>query len=171
MKFDFVAFLGGLTVGAASVALFSAMRSKNVLGQGVVTGGGPGGGFGGGFGGGSYAPGGGAGIYAGPPGGFGGGFMGPAVVDMAPSDGEDGTGPIVSVPPIIHGEGAFGGSFFGVNVAPWFWPLNVLPILQWPRRDEEIICKKIESGDGETLVCRRSYPVQPVAWGPPAGWL
>lgn len=98
--------------------------------------------------------------------------MGPAVVDEAPS--EDGIGPIVSVPPIIHdGNGSFGGSFFGVNVAPWFWPLNVLPIMQLPMvvpQDEEIICKKIE-GDEETLVCKRRYPVQPVAWGPPAGWL
>lgn len=177
MRFDLVAFLGGLTVGAAAAALYTATRSTK-LGQGVVSGGGgPSGGFGGGSyspgGGSSYAPGG-TGTYAGPPGPFGGGFMGPSVLETAPSDGEGQTGPIVSVPPIIHdGGGIFGGSFFGVNVAPWFWPLNVLPIIQWPSmpRDEEIICKKVPGDDEETLVCRRRYPLQPVAWGPPAGWL
>lgn len=100
--------------------------------------------------------------------------MGPSVVSMSPEE-EEGGGPVVSVPPIIHdGNGAFGGgSFFGVGVAPWFWPLNVLPILQWPigRQDEEIVCKKTGAGDEETFVCRRKYPVQPVAWGPPAAWL
>lgn len=168
MRFDFVAFLGGLTVGAAGAALLGAARSKKLLGQGVVTGG---------FGGGPSGPGGfgGPGVFVGPPGGGGGAPMGPTVIEMVPSDGGDGTGPIVSVPPIIHdGDGVFGGSFFGVNVAPWFWPLNVFPIVQWPlmpRVPEEIVCKKIEEDDEETLVCRRRYPVQAVAWGPPAGWL
>lgn len=176
MRFDLVAFLGGLTIGAAAAALYSASHSMK-LGQGVVSGGGPSGGFGGGSyspgGGVSYAPGG-TGVYSGPPGPFGGGFMGPSVLENAPSEGDGKTGPIVSVPPIIHdGDGSFGGSFFGVNVAPWFWPLNVLPIMQWPLmpRDEEIICKKVPGNGEETLVCRRKYPVQPVAWGPPAGWL
>lgn len=173
MRIDFVALLGGLTVGAAGAALFDAARSKKLLGQGVVAGGGPGGGFGG-FGG-SYAPGGGTGVFAGPPGAFGGGFMGPMVVENAPSEEGEGTGPIVSVPPIIHdGNGRFGDSFFGVNVAPWFWPLNIFPIYQWPlmpRVPEEIVCKKIEEDGEETLVCKRRYPVQAVAWGPPAGWL
>lgn len=167
MRVDYIALLGGLALGATGAALFEVARSKRLLGwSGGSPGGGPGGG---GF---SYAPGN-SGVYAGPPGAFGGGFMGPEVVGEGPSEGGDGTGPIVSVPPIIHdGNGAFGGSFFGVNVAPWFWPLNVLPVFQLPvmPRDEEIICKKIE-GDEETLVCKRRYPVQPVAWGPPAGWL
>lgn len=168
MKFDFVAFLGGLTVGAAGAALFGALGGKSLLGQtGAVAGGG--------FGGGSYTPGGfgGPGVFAGTPSGGGNGSMGPSVFEMAPADGEDGLGPIVSVNPTIHGTGAFGDSFFGVNVAPWFWPLNILPIMQWPLvpRDEEIICRKSDQGDGETLLCRRRYPVQPVAWGPPAVWL
>lgn len=169
MRFDVVAFLGGLTAGAAGAALFDAVRSKRLLGQGVVTGGG--------FGGGSYGPGGfgGPGVFAGPPSSGGGGSMGPAVIEMAPSEEGDGLGPIVSVPPIIHdGNGVFGGSFFGVNVAPWFWPLNIFPIMQWPlmpRVPEELVCKKVEEDDEETLICRKRYPVQPVAWGPPAGWL
>lgn len=168
MRFDLVAFLGGLTVGAAAAALYSATRSTK-LGQGVVSGG-PSGGFGGGSfstgGGSSYAPGP-TGTFAGPSGPFGGGFMGPP-------EGDGETGPIVSVPPIIHGgDGSFGDSFFGVNVAPWFWPLNVLPVMQWPLtpRNDEMICKKVQGIDEETLVCRRRYPVQGVAWGPPAGWL
>lgn len=80
MKFDFVAFLGGLTVGAATAAIYQGIRSKNLLGQGVVSGGG--------FGGGSYAPGGfgGPGVVAGPRGGGGGALMGPTVIDMAPAD-------------------------------------------------------------------------------------
>lgn len=157
MRFDLVAFLGGLTVGAAAAALYSATRSNKVLGwSGGGAGGGPGGG-------GSYAPGS-TGTYAGPPGPFGGGFMGP-------SEGEGETGPIVSVPPIIHGGGGnFGDSFFGISVAPWFWPLNVFPITPLVPRDEEIICKKVP-GDDEAVVCRRRYPVQAVAWGPPPGWL
>ena len=172
MRFDLVAFLGGLTVGAAAAALYGATRSTK-LGW---SGGGPGGSFGGspsgsggssfsgGGGGVSYAPGG-TGVYAGPSGPFGGGFM-------TPSEGEGESGPIVSVPPIIHdgdGSGIFGGSFFGVNVAPWFWPLNVLPTLM--PRNEEIICKKIPGDPDEAVVCKRRYPVQAVAWGPPAGWL
>lgn len=169
MRVDIVALIGGLALGATGAALFEAARSKKLLGW---TGGAPGGGPGG-FGGGSYAPGGfGPGVVSGPPGGSFGGPTGPFVVNMAPEEEGDGTGPVVSVPPIIHdGNGSFGSSFFGVNVAPWFWPLNVLPVLQWPMmpREEEIICKKGE--DKETLVCRRRYPVQPVAWGPPAGWL
>lgn len=178
MRFDLVAFLGGLTVGAAAAALYSASRSTK-LGQGVVSGGGGGpsgsGGssFSAGGGGVSYAPGG-TGVYAGPPGPFGGGFMGPSVLETSPSEGEGESGPIVSVPPIIHdGGGGFGDSFFGINVAPWFWPLNVRPIMQWPglSRDEEMVCKKIPGDPEETLVCRRKYPVQSVAWGPPAGWL
>jgi len=168
MKFDFIAFLGGLTAGAAGAALF-AVGSKQLGWSGGGPGGGPGG-----FGGGSYVPGGfGPGVVSGPPSGGGSGPMGPAVVGMSPEE-EGGGGPVVSVPPIIHdGQGAFGGSFFGVNVAPWFWPLNVLPILQWPLvpQDQEMVCKKTGTGDEETFVCRRKYPVQPVAWGPPAVWL
>jgi len=172
MRFDLVAFLGGLTVGAAAAALYGATRSTKLGWSGGGAGGGPGGGgsFGGspsGSGGSSYAPGG-TGVYSGPPGPFGGGFMGPSVLESTPSEGEGEIGPIVSVPPIIHdgdGSGIFGGSFFGVNVAPWFWPLNVVP------RNDEIICKKIPGDPEETMVCRRRYPVRAVAWGPPAGWL
>ena len=180
MRFDLVAFLGGLTVGAAAAALYGATRSTKLGWSGGGAGGGPGGGgsFGGspsGSGGSSYAPGG-TGVYSGPPGPFGGGFMGPSVLETAPSEEESQTGPIVSVPPIIHdgvGTGIFGDSFFGVSVAPWFWPLNVLPVMQWPLtpRNEEIICKKIPGDPDEAVVCKRRYPVQTVAWGPPAGWL
>lgn len=189
MRFDLVAFLGGLTVGAAAAALYGATRSPKLGWSGGGAGGGPGGGgsfggspsgsggssFSGGGGGVSYAPGG-TGAYAGPPGPFGGGFMGPSVLETAPSEGEGEIGPIVSVPPIIHdgdGSGIFGGSFFGVNVAPWFWPLNVLPIMPLPLmpRNEEIICKKIPGDPEETMVCQRRYPVRAVAWGPPYGWL
>lgn len=169
MRFDFVAFLGGLTAGAAGAALFSAGSKQ--LGW---SGGGPSGGPGG-FGGGSYAPGGfGPGVVSGPPSGGGTGPVGPSIVSMGPEEEDGGRGPVVSVPPIIHdGQGAFGGSFFGVNVAPWFWPLNILPVMQLPRmpQDEEIVCKKSQEDDEETFVCRRKYPVQSVAWGPPAVWL
>jgi len=40
MKFDFVAFLGGLTVGAATAALFSSLQQKPVLGHAAALAGG-----------------------------------------------------------------------------------------------------------------------------------
>jgi hypothetical protein len=178
MKFDLVSFLGGLTAGAAGAALLELARSQKLLGQGVVSG--PGGGFGGGSygpGGGSYAPGGfGPGVVVGPGAGAVSTSIGPSVVEMGPVEEGDVVGPVVSVPPIVHdGNGVFGDSFFGVNVAPWFWPLNVFPIYQWPLvppPPQSIVCKKIEGDDGEeTFVCDRRYPVRTVAWGPPAGWL
>lgn len=172
MKFDFVSFLGGLTVGAASAALLELVQSKKLLGQGVV-GGVPSGGFGGGSygpGGGSYAPGS-AGVVVGPGTSAVSTSIGPSVVEQGPME-EGQVGPVVSVPPIIHdGSGAFGDSFFGVNVAPWFWPINLFPIYQ-PPVPQKMICKKIKNDENEeTLVCERRYPVQTVAWGPPSGWL
>jgi hypothetical protein len=172
MKFDFVSFLGGLTAGAAGAALLELTQNKKLLGQGVVAGG-PGGG---GFGGGSYAPGGfGQGVVVGPGSSAVSSSIGPSVVGMGPLQEGEVTGPIVAVPPTIHdGTGAFGDSFFGVNVSSWFWPLNVFPIYQplAPPPPQTVICKKVKSDkDEETFVCQRRYPVQTVAWGPPAGWL
>jgi hypothetical protein len=167
---DFVKLLGGIALGATGAALFDAMRAKNKLfmGQGVVTGG-----VGGGLVGGGPA-GGGPGVIVGPPPSGGGNFMGPGVVDMPPLEGGDGSGgPIISVPPGIVGPGLPGSSFFGISAAPWFWPLNV----NWmfPRPPVQMVCVKTRDDDEEVMVCRESYPVQPVAkayaWGPPAGWL
>jgi hypothetical protein len=182
MKFDFVSFLGGLTAGAAAAAVISLAGTQKLLGQGVVAGG-PMGGFGG-FsglsyspgGGSSYAPGGGSGVVVGPGQGALSTSFGPSVVEQGPVEEGDVLGPVVSVPPIVHdGNGVFGDSFFGVNVAPWFWPLNVFPIYQWPLvppPPQSMVCKKIKDDEGEeTFVCDRRYPVQSVAWGPPAGWL
>lgn len=177
MKLDWISLLGGLTAGAAMAALANLASKEKLLGQGVVTGG-PGGGFGGGSyapgGGGSYAPGGfGSGVIVGPPGGIPSG-MGPTVMVVEEDDDSDIVGPVVSVPPIVHGPaGIYGDSFVGVNVAPWFWPLYpVYPIYEQPAPPQSMICKKIEDEDGEeAFLCERRYPVQTVAWGPPAGWL
>lgn len=167
---DFTSFLGGLTLGAAGAALLEYANQQKLLGQGVVTGGGPGGGFGGP----SYGPGGfGPGVVQGPGGDGFGGPGGPAVINMVDGDGDE-VGPIVSVPPIVHDGDRFivGDSFFGVSASPWFWPLNVFQIFQWPPLPQTIVCKKIEEeNDQEVFECRRKYPVQSVAWGPPAGWM
>jgi hypothetical protein len=166
---DFAKLLGGIALGATGAALFDAMMKKNpIMGQGVITGG-VGGGLTSGFGGG------GPGVFAGPPSSGGGAGMGPGVISMMPSDGGDGeSGQIVSVLPEIVGPGLPGGSFYGVNTSPWFWPLNV----NWlfPRPPAEMICVKAETEqDEEILVCRETYPVRPIgqayAWGPSAGWL
>lgn len=177
MKFDFVSFLGGLTVGAAAAALIGLTREQKLLGQGVVAGGAGFGGFGGSYGpsGGSYAPGGfGPGVVVGPGQTAVSTSIGPSVVEQGPIEEDDVVGPIISVPPIIHdGDGAlFGDSFFGVNIAPWFWPFGAYPLYQWPPAPQGIVCKKIkDEDDEETFFCQRTYPVQSVTWGPRAGWL
>lgn len=164
---DLVSFLGGLSLGAAGAALVEYANQQKLLGQGVVTGGG----FGGSYGPGSFGP----GVVQGPGAGSFGGPGGPMVLDMGvEGDGDGEVGPIVSVPPTVHDGDRFivGDSFFGVSASPWFWPLNVLPIFQWPAVPQTIVCKKLEDTNGqETFECQRKYPVQPVAWGPPTAWL
>lgn len=157
MKFDWISFLGGLTAGAAAAVLLELAQTKKVMGQGVVGGGSFGGG-GGSFssgGGSSYVPGG-TGVVVGPGTSAVSTSIGPSVLEQGPiPEGED--------------VGPFGDSFFGVNIAPWFWPLNIFPIYQQP---QSMVCKKIKGeGDEEIFVCNRRYPVRTVAWGPPAGWL
>ena len=195
---DLVKVLGGLALGATGAALFDALRGSKklpLMGQGVVSGGFGGGVGGGGFGGGpgvvsgvaggfggggpSGPGGGGPGLVVGPPPGGGAFTGGPGVVDFAPEgSGEGATGPIVSVPPEVVGPGLPGGSFVGINAAPWFWPLNVNWLFPQPPRS--LVCVKTKNEDGnEVVFCQESYAAQPLigqrpgqyAWGPPAGWL
>lgn len=167
---DFVKILGGLALGATGAALYDALRSGKkigAMGQGVVTGG-PGGGFGGG-----------PGLVVGPPSGGSAAGFGPGIVDFMPEGGGEGAvGPIVSVRPEVFGPGLPGGSFFGVNSSPWFWPLNVNWL--YPRPPRSMVCVETKNKDDEKVTfCQESYAARPLygqetsvyAWGPPAGWL
>lgn len=173
---DFIKILGGIALGATGAALYDALNIKSVgMGQGVITGG-VGGGPGG-FGGPAGPSGGGPGMVVGPPPGGGGG-MGPGIVDFMPQgSGDGGVGPVVSVMPEIVGPGLPGGSFYGVNAAPWFWPLNVNWL--YPQPPKTMICIESENdNDEKVIVCKESYQEQFVnqgaptyAWGPSRGWL
>jgi len=187
---DFVAFLGGLALGATGAALYDASFQSKSLGQpwddddneddpaGGGGSGSPGGAFasagGGGGGGGGGHAGGPGGVFVGPPAGGGGtsGPMAPPIGLPGPSQPAVPSQPTVSVPPILTPGVAFDESFFGVSAPPWFWPLNYWP--SYPPANQELVCRKQTSDEGdETFVCRPRYPVQNVAfaYGPPGYWM
>jgi hypothetical protein len=154
---DIAAVLGGLALGASVAAIVDGRGAARGLGQGVVTGSPAGGG-----GGTSLGP------TIGPPAMGPTGPMGPFVVGPG-EEVEEGAaiGPTVSVEPEA---GLPGDSFFGISAPVWFWPLN-WPWASWSWRPARLVCRSAEIDGEEVLLCRRTHPVVPVAWGPPAPWL
>lgn len=143
------AVFGGLALGASLAALADAFRSRetpsgqDALGQFVFSAGPP-----------SSAPSGGGGPMVLPPG--------------PESAGDQAVGPVVSVEPATVGRG--GSPFFGINAPFYFWP-HAFPVYPARPRPISLVCRTQEIDDEEYLVCRRTYPLRPVAWGPAAGYL
>jgi hypothetical protein len=142
------AVFGGIALGASLAALADAFRSpeapqgQDTLGQFVFS--------------------------AGPPSGGPSGGGGPMVLPPGPEGGGDqATGPVLSVEPTTAGWG--GSPFFGINAPFYFWPY-AFPLYSVQPRPIRLECRTEEIDDEDVLVCRKTYPLRPVAWGPVAGF-